>query len=142
MAVVLDTSALIEFERALAADTRPEMPEKEEILIPAIVWAEALVGARLADTPVRAAQRRGHLEAVRNTAEIVDFSPELAEHYADIFAELHAVGSLIPQNDIAVAATARGLGASVLVGPNDEAHFKRVTELDVRVVSSARAAAD
>lgn len=142
MAIVLDTSALVELERALDAGRMPEMPQQDEIAVPAIVWAEALVGARLADTPVRAARRRAHLEAVRNAAEIVAFSPEIAEHYADIFAELHATGSLIPQNDIAVAATARALGTAVLVGPNDEAHFKRVAELEVLVVSSSRAATD
>lgn len=142
MAVVLDTSALVELERALAADTTPEMPQEDEVVIPAIVWAEALVGVRLADTPIRAARRRAHLEAVRNAAEIVPFSPEIAEHYADIFTELHGTGSLIPQNDIAVAATARELGASVLVGPNDEAHFKRVSKLEVNVVSSVNPDSD
>lgn len=53
---------------------------------------------------------------------------------ADIYAELSQRGALIPQNDIAVAATCRALKASLLVGPNDEAHFRRVSGLVVHVV--------
>ena len=44
-------------------------------------------------------------------------------------------GELIPANDLAVAATARHLGFSVLVGPSDEAHFRRVPDLDVRALT-------
>lgn len=42
---------------------------------------------------------------------------------------------LIPQNDIAVAATARAIGFGVLVGPSDEVHFRQVPGLDVRVLN-------
>jgi hypothetical protein len=47
------------------------------------------------------------------------FSPKTT-----IFAELTQGGTMIPQNDIAVAATARYPGCGVLVGPKDEAHFR------------------
>ncbi len=40
-------------------------------------------------------------------------------------------GRLIPANDLAVAATAFHLGYGVLVGPRDEAHFRRVQGLHV-----------
>jgi predicted nucleic acid-binding protein len=52
---------------------------------------------------------------------IEPFTAETAEHHADIFAELTQSRTMIPQNDIAVAATARCLGCGVLVGPRDEA---------------------
>jgi predicted nucleic acid-binding protein len=133
--LVLDTSALIELEKSLDRKRPPSFPEDETAVIPAIVWAEALIGARLADSPARAARRRAHLEALRRQAEIEPFTPETAEHYADIYAELSKLGSLIPQNDIAVAATGRLLGFGVLVGPRDEEHFRRVPGLVVRVVS-------
>ncbi|MBI3987709.1 MAG: hypothetical protein HY343_12355 [Lentisphaerae bacterium] len=38
---------------------------------------------------------------------------------------------MIPQNDMAVAATARCLGYKVLVGPRDEFHFRSVSRLAV-----------
>jgi predicted nucleic acid-binding protein len=43
---------------------------------------------------------------------------------------------MIPQNDIAVAATARAAGFGVLTGPQDEKHFKRVRGLAIRVLRS------
>ena len=134
MGLVLDTSALIEVERGLEAGRSPAGPWDEEIILPAIVWAEALIGVRLADAPARAARRRSHLEAIRLRTEIVSFGAETAEHYADLYAELAAAGHRIPQNDLAVAATARFLGFGVLVGPGDEDHFRRIEGLPVTVL--------
>jgi len=106
------------------------------VAIPAIVWAEALIGVRLADTPLRAARRRAHLASIRRRADIEPFTAEIAEHYADIYAELSQRGALIPRSDMAVAATCRSLGFGVLVGPGDEDHFRRVANLDVHVISA------
>ena len=110
MGLIVDTSALVAWERALGAGSPIDLDETEELAIPAIVWAEALTGVRLASSARRAAQRLARLEALRRAAGIEPFSAEVAEHYADIFFELSERGSLIPQNDIAVAATARWLG--------------------------------
>jgi hypothetical protein len=43
---------------------------------------------------------------------------------------------MISQNDMAVAATARCLNCGVLVGPKDEAHFRRVAGLEVRILTT------
>ena len=136
MALVLDTSALIELEKSLDRDKPPDFSDDETVVIPAIVWAEALIGVRLADSTMRAARRRAQLAAIRQQTEIEAFTPDIAEHYADIYAELSQLGSLIPQNDIAVAATCRSLGCGVLVGPGDEDHFRRVPGLDVHVITA------
>jgi predicted nucleic acid-binding protein len=137
MGLILDTSALVEMERAGECLDRSFI-EKEVLFLPAVVWAEALVGVRLADSAARAARRRARLEAIRSLTGIVPFSAEIAEHYADIFSELHDGGQLIPQNDIAVAATARFLEAEVLLGPGDEKHFRRIAGLQVRVIDSSQ----
>jgi predicted nucleic acid-binding protein len=134
MGLVLDTSALVELERALAGGEPRGFPWEEEIALPAIVWAQALIGVRLAETAQRAAQRRARLEALRRGLEIMPFTAVIAEHYADIYAELTAAGALIPQNDLAVAAAARSIGFGVLAGPRDEKHFRRVPNLEVRVL--------
>ena len=134
MGLVLDTSALVELERLLPRQPSSDLPWAEDLILPAIVWAEALAGVRLADTPFHAARRRARLEAVRVHVPIDPFSAEVAEHYADIFAELMQSGKMIPQKDIAVAATARAAGFGVLTGPQDEKHFKRVHGLVIRVL--------
>lgn len=138
MGLVLDTSALVALERLLVAKSDVDLPWDEELVVPAIVWAEALVGVRLADSALRAAQRRARLEALRVRLAIESFSTEIAEHYADIFAELMQSGDMIPQNDIAVAATARAIGFGVLAGPKDEKHFRRVAGLQVTVLQAKR----
>jgi predicted nucleic acid-binding protein len=43
---------------------------------------------------------------------------------------------LIPANDLVVAATALELEYGVLVGPTDEAHFRRVPSLRVVVLGA------
>jgi predicted nucleic acid-binding protein len=107
---------------------------EDTLTIPAIVWAEALIGVLLAESPVRAASRRKRLDNVKSALGIEPFSAEAAEHYAEIHATLARAGRMIPANDIAVAATARALGVGVLVGPQDEAHFRAVPGLTVSVL--------
>lgn len=134
MGLILDTSAIVAWERAQDADQVVSLDGNEELVMPAVVWAEALAGVRLADSAARAARRMARLEALRRLMGVEPFTAETAEHHADIFAELAQSGMMIPQNDIAVAATARCLGFGVLVGPKDEAHFRRIAGLDVRVL--------
>ncbi len=136
MGLILDTSALIAWERAIHAERDVALGDDEELVLPAVVWAEALAGVRLADTAARAARRLARLEALRRLTGIEPFTAETAEHHADIFAELTQSGTMIPQNDIAVAATARCLRCGVLTGPKDEAHFRRVPGLAVRVLTA------
>jgi predicted nucleic acid-binding protein len=134
MGLILDTSAIVAWERALDAGKSISLDAGEELLLPAVVWAEALAGVRLADSAQRAARRMSRLEAIRRLTGVEPFTAETAEHHADIFAELTQGGTMIPQNDIAVAATARSLGCGVLVGPKDEVHFRRIADLEVKVL--------
>jgi predicted nucleic acid-binding protein len=135
--LILDTSALVALERSAGTPVPLALAPRETYGMPAIVWAEALVGVRMAADAARAARRLARLEAIRRLTGIEDFSPLVAEHYADIFSELSKQGRMIPQNDIAVAATARALDFGVLVGPGDEAHFRCVPQLEVVVLSPA-----
>ena len=134
MELILDTSALIEWERSIEAGRELAFPADAKIALPAIVWAEGLLGVRMADSVARASIRRSRLEAIRGATVVHPFTLAMAEHYADIHMELSKNGRLIPSNDIAVAATARCLGFGVLVGPKDEIHFRQVLDLDVQVL--------
>lgn len=134
MGLIIDTSALVALERSVGSKCPLALEPEEIYALPAVVWAEALIGVRLAADSSGAARRLARLAAIRKVTGIEDFTPLVAEHYADIFTELSRRGLLIPQNDIAVAATARALRFGVLVGPSDEVHFRRVTDLKVRVL--------
>lgn len=134
MGMIVDTSAIVALEHAWSDGRKLPLDEDEGLRMPAIVWAEALVGVRRADSAKRASNRLAVLEKLRDIIGVEPFTADTAEHYADIYAELAAEGLMIPQNDISVAATARSLGFGVLVGPKDEAHFRRVRGLEVRVL--------
>ena len=135
MGLLIDTSAVIALERgATSWEAVLEGLGNEPVAVPAIVYAELLAGVQLANTPARAAARKAKIEAVVTRAPIVEFEAGAAAQWAAVFAQLHQTGSLIPSNDLAVAATALHLGFGVIVGPADEGHFRRVPELRVEVL--------
>ena len=129
---MIDTSALVAVER-LGIDLDQSLGElAEEIaVIPAIVYAELQVGVRLADTPARAASRRARIEALVSRLPVVEFDRAVAERWAELFAVLTRAGSMIPANDLSIAATAVHLGYAVLLGPKGEAHYEKVRGLRV-----------
>jgi predicted nucleic acid-binding protein len=129
---VIDTSALVAVER-LGIDLDQSLGElAEEIaVIPAIVYAELQVGVRLADTPARAASRRARIEALVSRLPVVEFDRAIGERWAELFALLTRAGSMIPANDLSIAATAVHLGYAVLLGPKGERHYEKVRGLRV-----------
>ena len=145
MGIVIDTSALVAAEHLVKQEDSVSGKTWEAwigrvaadpAVLPAIVYAELMVGVLLADTPTRAAKRRAKIDALTLLVPIVDFGPAIAEEWARLFATLSQQGTLIPANDLAVAATARHLGFSILVGPSDEAHFRRVPDVEVRTLTN------
>jgi predicted nucleic acid-binding protein len=130
--LVLDTSALVDLERAREGwDEALGKLGAEVAVVPAVVYAELLVGVRLAEDARRAAARRARVEALTARLPLVDFSRDTAERWADLFATLSRTGAMIPANDLAVAATALQLGFGVIVGLSGERHFRRVPDLRV-----------
>jgi len=136
MGLVIDTSALVDLERGVALEDLAAEAGDEPVVIPAIVVAELLVGARLASSAAVASTRRAKIDAVTARVPLAEFGREIAELWADLFATLHRKGKLIPANDLAVAATALFLDFGVLAGRQDERHFRRVPGLRVRTLGS------
>ncbi len=111
MGLVIDTSALVAAERGSGNwdDTVAAMGD-EAAVVPAIVYAELLVGVELAADRARAVGRRAKIDALMSRVPLVEFGAGAAAHWAELFATLSRAGRLIPANDLAVAATARALG--------------------------------
>ncbi|HET7585172.1 MAG TPA: PIN domain-containing protein [Gemmatimonadaceae bacterium] len=132
---MIDTSAAVAVERA-GGDWNQliESCGDEPVALPAIVYAELMIGVAMADSPRRKRQRRAGLDALANAVDVVDFGAAIAERWAGLFADLVRRGRSIPSNDMAVAATALHLGFGVLVGPTDEHHFRAVPKLRVEVL--------
>ncbi len=136
MGLVVDTSALASLERS-AKDWLPPagFPEGEALFLPTVVYGELVTGALMADSASRAARRRAKLDALAAVVPVVPFDRDMAERWAELFTELRRAGTLIPSNDLIVAATALALDAGVLVGPTDERHFRVVSRLRVEVLA-------
>ena len=132
MGLVVDTSELVTMERA-GGDWEAGLASvaDEPCALPAVVLAELLVGVHMAKGTRRARQRRAKIAALVAGVPLIEFGAELAERWAALFATLSREGRLIPANDLAVAATAVGMGFGVLVGPADERHFRNVPDLRV-----------
>jgi tRNA(fMet)-specific endonuclease VapC len=138
MGLVIDTSALAAVERAGSAwDEALRTLANEAVVVPAIVYAELVVGIELADTPLRAAARRAKVAALLARVPPVEFGREVAERWGELFAQLSRRGALIPANDLAVASTALHLGFGVVVGPRDDAHFRRIPGLRVELLPAS-----
>jgi predicted nucleic acid-binding protein len=101
----------------------------EPAVVPAVAYAEVMVGVHLADTAARVRQRKARVDALVSHCGIVDFDRAIAERWSEVFAQLCRDGKMIPSNDIAVAATALELSFGALAGPADERHFRRVAGL-------------
>ena len=97
--------------------------------LPAIVYAELLVGVELADSPRRAAARRTRIDALTAHASLVEFDADIARIWARLFADANRAGRRIPAHDLAVAATAIHLANTVLVGSSDENYFRTIEGL-------------
>lgn len=129
---MIDTSALVAVERASASwEAAVVSLGDEPAAVPAIVCAELLAGVHLARSAAQAARRRAKIDALLARLPVVDFGLPIAERWAELFKTLSRQGRLIPANDLAVAATALHLGFGVVVGPQDEAHFRAVPGLRV-----------
>ena len=139
MGVVIDTSALVAAERltppdATSADAWTSLLSSigdQPAALPAIVYAELLVGVELADSGRRAAARRTRIDVLTAHAPIIEFDADIAQVWARLFAQVNRTGRTIPANDLAVAATAMYLEYSVLVSPSDEKHFRAIEGLQV-----------
>ena len=90
----------------------------------------------MADTAERAASRQRKIQSLLDRVAVIPFDQFMAERWADLFSHLRRSGGPIPSNDLCVAATALHLDFGVLVGPGDEAHFRRIPSLRVEVLES------
>jgi tRNA(fMet)-specific endonuclease VapC len=134
--VVLDTSALIAFERVDASFERVlDAQGGGAVALPSIVLAELLVGVHLIGSREQADRARFRVEQLLARVPLVEFGRDIAERWAELVVDLRRRGELIPSNDVQVAATAIHLGFGVLVGDRDEAHFRRFDGLRVDVAT-------
>jgi tRNA(fMet)-specific endonuclease VapC len=134
MGILIDTSALVDLLRRREQLTGSLPDEIVDIYIPAIVLAEIWIGIELAPNEEI---RKGRLQEVRELLEgstVIPFSEDLAPVYARLYVQLRKSGTPIPANDLAIASTAIHYDHDLLVGKEDEGHFRKIPGLKVRTL--------
>lgn len=98
----------------------------EHVAISVVTAAELLYGTRLSARPEQA---RHAYDAFVLHLQVLDWTIQAADHYADIRADLKRRGEPIGANDLMIAAHARSLGAVIVT--NNVREFGRVDGLTV-----------
>lgn len=98
----------------------------KEIKIPSVVEAELLLGAYKSQTREQTVKK---VKTFLKPFEIIPFTDDMTEEYAEIRAELELSGKTIGANDYFIAATARRK-KSILVTHN-VGEFSRVSNLEI-----------
>ena len=89
-----------------------------------VTFAELLYGVQVSSK--KKLNRAGVDELVRHV-NVLDWTKDAAEHYAEIRADLRKKGQRIGSNDLMIGAHARSLGATILT--NNVKDFMRVKGL-------------
>ena len=91
-----------------------------------ITLAELLYGVQVSS---KKKMNREGVDALVRHVNVLDWTNEAAEHYAEIRADLKKKGQIIGTNDLLIAAHARSLGAIVVT--NNVKDFRRVKGLQL-----------
>jgi tRNA(fMet)-specific endonuclease VapC len=134
MGIALDTSALVAVERSGASLIATIPEDTTDVWVPALVVAELWIGVELADSAPRRAARIRKIRVLLDGTTVLPFDERVAPTYARLYAVLRRAGTPIPSNDLAIGSLAVHFGHELLVGPQDEAHFRRIPDLTVRVL--------
>jgi tRNA(fMet)-specific endonuclease VapC len=126
--VILDTdilSALMRKRPAVVANSQAYLAQHRQFTISIITRYEILRGLK-AKGASQQAKRFEHFCVRNNVLPITD---DVIIQAADIYADLYQRGALIGDADILIAASALVNGFGVIT--NNEAHFRRITGLNV-----------
>ncbi|WP_254544589.1 PIN domain-containing protein [Halomarina pelagica] len=127
----LDTSFVIDYWRGEphAATVIAEFGDNEPVWVPAIALFELYIGALLSDAPAETVES---VASDLSWADPLPFGEGPAREAARIDAALTERGEQINLADVLIAGTARDAGMRLITA---DAHFERVPDLDVRLVT-------
>jgi tRNA(fMet)-specific endonuclease VapC len=104
--LILDTSVLIDAERAGVDSLEVAIGDEDNVAVAAITAAELLVGVELAEGE-RRARRREFVEAVLDSISVEDYDLDVATAHAALLAHARRAGRPRGAQDLIIAATAR-----------------------------------
>ena len=132
MAVLIDASILIEYERGrLDLERHLAQRQQEEFFLSVVTASELLHGVHRAGQPEVRARRSAFVEALLERFPLLPIDLATARAHAQVWAELAAAGQMIGPNDLWLAAT--GLAHGLIMVTVNVREFARVPGLAVEV---------
>jgi tRNA(fMet)-specific endonuclease VapC len=132
--LILDTGILIGGARGRLP--KAAVLDEDDVAVPAIVIAEFLVGIKQHTDPSRQASQRAFLDNVLEILPVEEYTPEVAEHHADLLVHTAGKGQPRGAHDLIIAATARAAGREI-VTTDQRARFDELPDIKVRLVETA-----
>lgn len=132
MAVLIDASILIEYERGrLNLERHLAQRQQEEFFLSVVTASELLHGVHRAVQPEVRTKRSAFVEALLERFPLLPIDLATARAHAQVWAELAAAGRMIGPNDLWLAATGLAHGLTMVTANVRE--FTRVPGLRVEV---------
>ncbi len=130
MAVLIDASILIEYERGrLNLERHLTQRQQEEFFLSVVTASELLHGVHRAVRPEVRTKRSAFVEALLERFPLLPIDLATARAHAQVWAELAAAGTMIGPNDLWLAATGLAHGLTMVTANVRE--FTRVPGLRV-----------
>jgi tRNA(fMet)-specific endonuclease VapC len=130
MAVLIDASILIEYERGrLNLERHLAQRQQEEFFLSVVTASELLHGVHRAVRPEVRTKRSAFVEALLERFPLLPIDLATARAHAQVWAELAAAGTMIGPNDLWLAATGLAHGLTMVTANVRE--FTRVPGLRV-----------
>ena len=121
-----DTCAFILRKSSPVLLERIQLVPLQQQSMSVITLAELLYGVQVSS---KKKMNREGVDALVRHVNVLDWTNEAAEHYAEIRADLKKKGQIIGSNDLLIAAHARSLGAVIVT--NNVKDFRRVKGLQL-----------
>ena len=132
MAVLIDASILIEYERGrLNLERHLTQRQQEEFFLSVVTASELLHGVHRAVRPEVRTKRSAFVEALLERFPLLPIDLATARAHAQVWAELATAGTMIGPNDLWLAATGLAHGLTMVTANVRE--FTRVPGLLVEV---------
>lgn len=128
MAVLIDTSVLVDRERGAGSAAFEHLLGEEERAISVITVSELLHGVHRARGATRA-RRHAFVEHVLAAFDALPITEQVARVHAETWARLSARGTVVGAHDLWIAASALAYGLGVVT--RDASDFSRIPGLRV-----------
>ncbi|MBO0839792.1 MAG: PIN domain-containing protein [Sciscionella sp.] len=131
--LILDSGVLIAIERG-RLDLASISPDDADVVVPAIVVAEFMVGVELAATDRQRHARQAFLDHVLRALPIEPYGERVAVEHAKLLAHVHRTGQKRGAHDLIIAAISVATKRTVVTTDN-RAKFDELPSVSAKLIT-------